>query len=109
MLLPQKQEIKRIQINQSQELLLPPNNPLHPHPHPHLLSQSSLHPQRDENRPEPFPHNESKMMIQMKFPQPQPLLFQLQELLEQPQFVAVKSLMFFPPKIFIYALFYAHG
>ncbi len=96
-LLPlKKQEIRRIQISQLQELLLPPNRlmPL-PQPHPQSLSQPQPQPLL---RPKPLPlKRDRSRMIQIQLLQPpHPLLFcafaHPQESL-QPQFVAVKSLM----------------
>lgn len=87
--LPQKQEIRRIQINQSQQLLLPQS----------LLFQMVPHP-----LPQPLPQN-NKRRIQIQLP-PRKLLPHPQELFAQPQFVAVKSLMLKPPS-FIYGVLYA--
>jgi len=78
----------------SQQLPLPspePKKPLLP-PQPHPLLP-----------PQP-PHANNRRIIQMQLP-PKPQLL-LRELFEQPQFVAVKSLIFLPPRI-IYALLYA--
>ena len=95
---PQKQDRSRIQISHSQQSF--PPQPLF------LLPRS---PQLLLPQPLPQPPQNSKRMIQMqllpKIPLPQ-LLLLLQELLLQPQFVAVKSLILVPPH-FIYALLYA--
>lgn len=76
-------------MSQSQQLLLPPKSPLEEVPQPLL----------------PFPHPPQKnrsRMIQTQLPQP--LLFRLpvhpQESLH-PQFVAVKSLIVMPPKVYL--------
>lgn len=87
---PQNAERIRIQIIQSQQLL--------------LLSQELLFPQPPK-RPEPLlPQKENNKRIQIQlhpFPKQELLL----QLLEQPQFVAVKSLIFSASK-FCYALYY---
>lgn len=87
MLLPQKQEISRIQINHSQLLLLlQPQSLSHPQPlfPPRMLPK----------QPFPLPQKHNKRRIQMMlFPHP---LLQVEA---QPQLVAVKSLMSEPPKV----------
>lgn len=84
---PQKQDRSRIQISHSQQSFPP---------QPLLLLPRSPQPLLPQPLPQPPPQN-SKRMIQMqllpKIPLPQ-LLLLLQELLLQPQFVAVKSLIF---------------
>ena len=81
LLLPQKQKISRIQINQSQQLLLLSQ------------SQSLLQPRMPFPLPHP-PQKINKIIIQMQLPPiiPLPQLL-LQPQLLQPQFVAVKSLI----------------
>lgn len=95
LLLPQKQEIRRIQISQLQELL-PPNMPLlQPHPQSLLQPQLLLHPQLLPPKKLPPPQQDRSRMIQIQLhPPPHPLLFcaHPQESLH-PQFVAVKSLI----------------
>lgn len=85
---PQKQESSRIQMIHSQPSL-PPKKPL-PQPHPQLLPRPLLPLQQHSSR-----------RIQIQLPHPQPLFWELthpQESLEQPQFVAVKSLISFSSK-----------
>jgi len=89
---PQKQEIKRIQINHSQPLLL-----LQPQP---LLVPPKIPPPQPPLLP---PQQLSKRMIQIQLQHPLPPP-KIEELLLQelhPQFVAVKSLIVVPPS-FIY-------
>lgn len=93
LLLPQKQERSRIQISHSQQPLLPP--PKIPLPQPQLSSQPQL--------PLLPLHRNSKRIIQIQLPQPHPQLLLFRELPHpqeslQPQLVAVKSLIFLPPK-----------
>lgn len=76
----------------SQQSPPPPRMPLL-FPHPQLLPQ-----------PFPLPQQNRSSRIQMQLP-PNPLFEPLQ-LPAQPQFVAVKSLIVFPPGI-IYGLLYA--
>lgn len=77
----------------SQQLPLPLSHelkmPLLPQPQPHPLLP---------------PHANNRRMIQIQLPPKPQLLFR--ELFEQPQFVAVKSLILLPP-CFIYGLLYA--
>lgn len=92
---PQKQEIRRIQINQSQPSLPPMIPPPQPLPQPQLLPQ--LLP------PIPLPPQQNKSrIIQMQLPNPPLPLLHPQELLLQPQFVAVKSLMFIASKFYLW-------
>lgn len=92
-MLPQNVERMRIQIIQSQQELLLSQELLLPQPFKRLVP---LLPQKDNNR---------RIQIQLHpFPEQELLL----QLLEQPQFVAVKSLIFSASK-FCYALYYVHG
>lgn len=94
MLFPQKQEIRRIQISHSQQLLLLSQPELQPHP---LF----------ENKPLPLPKQENNRIIQIQlqlFPKP---LMPLQQLLEHPQLVAVKSLILSASR-FYYGLSYVY-
>ncbi len=87
-----KQEIRRIQISQSQLLLLLS----HPQPQPLLFP--------DPNRPPPPPQQERRRMIQIKL-LPPPQLLLPENKLPQPQFVADKSLIISASR-FCYALSY---
>lgn len=92
---PQKQDNRRIQIIHSQQLL--------------LLSQPLLLPQPPKKPPLLLPQQENKRIIQIQLlqlpPKPRELFPQL---LEQPQLVAVKSLIFSASK-FCYGLYYVGG
>lgn len=98
---PQKQDRSRIQISHSQQSF--PPQPLFLFPRsPQLLLPQPL--------PQPPPQN-SKRMIQMQLLPKIPLLqllLLLQELLLQPQFVAVKSLIF-SASTFLFMLYCMRG